>query len=102
VGFVAVWRVESPLQIRAPFPQSPRQGADCVGCGWRGHRFAFKDVFGELPKGRIIYSIREPFSVEDYIECEGFEGRSEEITIRDNHVRQTEGQLVRGPKTRVL
>ncbi|MFC6584118.1 mechanosensitive ion channel family protein [Sulfitobacter aestuariivivens] len=58
--------------------------------------FAFKDVFENFLAG-VLLLIREPFSIDDYIECEDIEGQVEEITIRDTHVRQTDGQLVVAP-----
>jgi len=49
--------------------------------------FAFKGFVSRNFLQGLLLLIREPFSVEDYIECEGFEGQVEEITIRDTHVR---------------
>ena len=55
--------------------------------------FAFKDIFENFIAGMLIL-LREPFQLNDFIECEGYEGWVEEITIRDTRIRQTDGQPV--------
>lgn len=55
--------------------------------------FAFKDIFENFFAG-ILILFREPFQLNDFIECQNFEGFGEEITIRDTHIRLTEGQRV--------
>ena len=35
----------------------------------------------------------------DYIECEGLEGKVENILVRETHIRQTDGQLVMVPNS---
>ena len=42
----------------------------------------------------MLILLREPFQLGDFIECQSLEGFVEEITIRDTHVRQTDGQRV--------
>ncbi|MEM6325132.1 MAG: mechanosensitive ion channel family protein, partial [Pseudomonadota bacterium] len=46
--------------------------------------------------------LREPFRIGDHIECDGVEGKVETITIRDSHIRQTDGQLVVVPNAQLF
>lgn len=55
--------------------------------------FAFKDIFENFIAGMLIL-FRAPFELGDYIECEGIEGKVEDISIRDTRIRQTDGQPV--------
>jgi small-conductance mechanosensitive channel len=41
----------------------------------------------------ILILYREPMRLHDHIFCDDIEGEVEKITIRDTHVRQTDGQL---------
>ena len=72
---------------------TPGKALTALGVGGVAIRFAFKDVFENFLAG-ILLLIRDPFSIGDYIDCESIEGQVEEITIRDTHIRQTDGQLV--------
>jgi small-conductance mechanosensitive channel len=92
-----MWLFGVLIAVTIAFPTiTPGKALTALGVGGVAIGFAFKDVFENFLAG-ILLLIREPFSVEDYIECEGFEGQVEEITIRDTHVRQTDGQLVVAP-----
>ena len=94
---VGMWLFGVLIAVTIAFPTiTPGKALTALGVGGVAIGFAFKDVFENFLAG-ILLLIREPFSVEDYIECEGFEGQVEEITIRDTHVRQTDGQLVVAP-----
>ncbi|MGQ9371328.1 mechanosensitive ion channel family protein [Azospirillum sp. ST 5-10] len=64
-----------------------------LGLGSIAIGFAFKDILENFLAG-ILILYREPFRLDDYIECTGIEGKVEEITIRDTHIRQTDGQRV--------
>ncbi|WP_312746458.1 mechanosensitive ion channel family protein [Candidatus Nitrospira neomarina] len=64
-----------------------------LGLGSIAIGFAFKDIF-EIFLAGILILLREPFQLGDVIECEELEGFVEEITIRDTHIRQTDGQRV--------
>ena len=94
---VGMWLFGVLIAVTIAFPTiTPGKALTALGVGGVAIGFAFKDVFENFLAG-ILLLIREPFAVEDYIECEGFEGQVEEITIRDTHVRQTDGQLVVAP-----
>lgn len=64
-----------------------------LGLGSVAIGFAFKDIFENFIAGMLIL-LREPFQLNDFIECEGEEGWVEEITIRDTRIRQPDGQPV--------
>ncbi len=94
---VGLWLFAFLVTVTIAFPTiTPGRALTALGVGGVAIGFAFKDVFENFLAG-ILLLIREPFSVEDYIECEGIEGQVEVITIRDTHIRQTDGQLVVAP-----
>ncbi len=72
---------------------TPAKALTALGLGSIAIGFAFKDIFENFIAGMLIL-LREPFELGDFIECQGLEGFVEEITIRDTHIRQTDGQRV--------
>lgn len=72
---------------------SPGQVVTALGLGSIAIGFAFKDILENFIAGVLIL-YREPFRLGDFIDCNGIEGRVEEITIRDTHIRQTDGVRV--------
>ncbi|QDV38645.1 mechanosensitive ion channel family protein [Tautonia plasticadhaerens] len=72
---------------------TPAKALTALGLGSIAVGFAFKDIFENFIAGMLIL-LREPFQLGDCIECQGLEGFVEEITIRDTHIRQTDGQRV--------
>lgn len=94
---VGLWLMGVLVAVTIAFPTiTPGKALTALGVGGVAIGFAFKDVFENFLAG-VLLLIREPFSIEDYIECENIDGQVEEITIRDTHVRQTDGQLVVAP-----
>ena len=94
---VSMWLFAVLIAITIAFPTvTPGRAITALGIGGVAIGFAFKDVFENFLAG-ILLLIREPFQTDDYIECEGIEGQVEEITIRDTHIRQTDGQRVVAP-----
>ncbi|UWR23989.1 mechanosensitive ion channel family protein [Sulfitobacter sp. S190] len=94
---VGLWLFGTLIAVTIAFPTiTPGRALTALGVGGVAIGFAFKDVFENFLAG-VLLLIREPFSIEDYIECEEIDGQVEEITIRDTHVRQTDGQLVVAP-----
>jgi len=59
---------------------------------------AFKDIFENSFAG-ILLLWRFPFENGDYIECEGLEGRVEEILIRMTKIGKTTGEAVVVPNS---
>lgn len=94
---VGLWLFGVLIAVTIAFPTiTPGRALTALGVGGVAIGFAFKDVFENFLAG-ILLLIREPFAIDDYIECEDIEGQVEEITIRDTHIRQTDGQLVVAP-----
>lgn len=94
---VSIWLFGILIAVTIAFPTiTPGKALTALGVGGVAIGFAFKDVFENFLAG-VLLLIREPFSIEDFIDCEDIEGQVEEITIRDTHVRQTDGQLVVAP-----
>jgi small-conductance mechanosensitive channel len=94
---VSVWLFGLLIAVTIAFPTvTPGRALTALGVGGVAIGFAFKDVFENFLAG-VLLLIREPFSIDDFIECEDIDGKVEEITIRDTHVRQTDGQLVVAP-----
>ncbi|KIN65077.1 putative small-conductance mechanosensitive ion channel [Sulfitobacter noctilucicola] len=94
---VGLWLFGVLIAVTIAFPTiTPGRALTALGVGGVAIGFAFKDVFENFLAG-ILLLVREPFAIEDYIECEDIEGQVEEITIRDTHIRQTDGQLVVAP-----
>lgn len=63
--------------------------------------FAFKDIIENLIAGFIILW-RYPVEIGDYIECDGINGKVEDINIRATHLRQVDGDLVIVPNSKLF
>ncbi len=91
---VGLWLFGVLIAITIAFPSiTPGRAVTALGVGGVAIGFAFKDVFENFLAGLLLL-IREPFQRGDFIECEGIDGQVEVFTIRDTHIRQTDGQLV--------
>lgn len=89
-----LWLMGLLIALAIVFPTiTPAKALTTLGLGSVAIGFAFKDTFENFLAG-ILILLREPFAITDYVECEDIDGQIEEITIRDTHVRQTDGQLV--------
>ncbi|KIN61031.1 putative small-conductance mechanosensitive ion channel [Sulfitobacter noctilucae] len=96
---VGVWLFGTLIAVTIAFPTiTPGRALTALGVGGVAIGFAFKDVFENFLAG-VLLLLREPFSIDDYIDCEDIDGQVEEITIRDTHIRQTDGQLVVAPNS---
>ncbi|HYE52905.1 MAG TPA: mechanosensitive ion channel family protein [Azospirillaceae bacterium] len=72
---------------------TPGRVVTALGLGSIAVGFAFKDILENFIAG-ILILYREPFRLGDYVECNGVTGRIEVITIRDTHIRETDGERV--------
>lgn len=91
---VGLWLIGLLMALTVIFPSvTPGKALTTLGLGSVAIGFAFKDTFENFLAG-ILILLREPFQIDDHIECEDVEGQVEDITIRDSHIRQTDGQLV--------
>ncbi len=94
IAAIVVWLGGVLVAATIAFPEmSPTDLLAALGIGSVAIGFAFKDIFENFLAG-ILILYREPMRLRDYIRCEDVEGQVEKITIRDTHVRQTDGQLV--------
>jgi len=94
---IAVWLVGLMIAAIVIFPNlTPTSALAGLGLGSVAIGFAFKDVFENFLAGIIILFRRE-MRIGDHIECQGLEGEVEQITIRETHIRRTDGQLVITP-----
>ncbi len=94
---VGLWLMGALIALTIAFPSiTPGRALTALGVGGVAIGFAFKDVFENFLAG-VLLLIREPFSKSDFIECQGIDGQVEDITVRDTHIRQTDGQLVVAP-----
>jgi len=75
---------------------TPGEALAGLGIGSIAIGLAFKDIFENFLAG-ILLMMRKPMRIGDFIECEGVEGKVEDITIRDTFVRRTDGVLVMLP-----
>lgn len=91
---ILIWLLGLLVAAIVVFPSlTPASVLTGIGLGSVAIGFAFRDVFENFLAG-ILILFREPFRLKDFIECEGYEGFVEEITIRDTHIRQVDGQRV--------
>lgn len=89
-----IWILGVLIAITVAFPSvTPSKALTAIGLGSIAIGFAFKDVFENFLAG-ILILYREPMRIGDHIHCADVEGKVERISIRDTHVRQTDGQLV--------
>lgn len=91
---IGIWVVGLVVASIVVFPTiTPGDMIAALGIGSLAIGFAFKDIFENFMAG-ILILYRRPMRIGDYMECDGVEGRVEKISIRDTHVRRTDGQLV--------
>ena len=94
---IGVWVLGVLIAATVLFPSlEPASILAALGVGGIAIGFAFKDIFENFMAGAMIM-LRKPMRIGDFIQCEGVEGKVEEITIRDTYVRQTDDQLVMMP-----
>lgn len=94
---VTIWAIGLLISATIIFPNlTPANLVAGLGLGSIAVGFAFKDIFENFLAGVLIL-LREPMRIGDFIECNGVEGRVEEITLRDTYIRQVDGQLVLVP-----
>lgn len=99
VSSVFVWVFGILIASAIVFPSiTPGSVLASLGVAGVAIGFAFRDIFENFMAG-IMIMLREPMRIGDFVECEGVEGRIEEITIRDTFIRQTDSQLILMPNS---
>jgi len=102
LSYIGIWIVGILASAIVMFPSlTPGKVLTAIGLGSIAIGFAFKDIFENFIAGMLIL-LREPFQLKDFIECEEIEGFVEDITIRDTHIRQTDGQRVVVPNAKLF
>jgi small-conductance mechanosensitive channel len=69
-----------------------------LGFGSVAIGFAFKDIFENFLAG-ILIMMRKKMRIGDMIECEGVEGRVEQITLRETYLRRLSNELTIVPNS---
>ncbi len=88
------WIVGLMIAAVVVFPDlTPSSMIAGLGIGTVAVGFAFKDIFENFFAGVFIL-LRKDMRIGDFIECEDIEGWVEDISIRETHIRETDGELV--------
>ena len=96
---LGVWVLGIMIAAIILFPNlTPTKMLAGLGIGSVAIGFAFKDIFENFLAG-ILILLRREMRIGDYIECEGLEGKVENILVRETHIRQTDGQLLMVPNS---
>ncbi|OXT00914.1 mechanosensitive ion channel protein MscS [Notoacmeibacter marinus] len=91
---IAIWVLGFMVAAVVMFPSlTPASMLAGLGIGTVAIGFAFKDIFENFLAG-IIILFRKEMRTGDFIECEGIEGRVQRISVRETHIRRTDGQLI--------
>ncbi|RLQ88291.1 mechanosensitive ion channel family protein [Notoacmeibacter ruber] len=91
---IGIWVLGIMVAAVVMFPSlTPASMLAGLGIGTVAIGFAFKDIFENFLAG-IIILFRKEMRTGDFIECEGIEGRVQRISVRETHIRRTDGQLI--------
>ena len=94
IGGLITWLLGIMIAAIIVFPNlTPASMLAGLGIGSVAIGFAFKDVFENFLAGVFIL-LRKDMRIGDYVECEGIDGQVEQISIRETHIRETDGELV--------
>ena len=99
---IAVWTIGILIAAAIVFPSlTPAKILAALGLGSIAIGFAFQDIFENFLAG-VMIMLRKTMRIGDFIECEGVEGKIEQINVRDTYIRQTDGQLVLMPNSKLF
>ena len=99
---IGIWTVGILVAAAIVFPSlTPAKILAALGLGSIAIGFAFQDIFENFLAG-VMIMLRKTMRIGDYIKCENIEGQIEQINIRDSYVRQTDGQLVLVPNSKLF
>ena len=91
---IVIWVLAIMVAAVVIFPGlTPASMLAGLGLGSVAIGFAFKDIFENFLAG-IIILLRNAMRIGDFIECDDISGQVEDISLRETHVRRTDGQLV--------
>jgi small-conductance mechanosensitive channel len=96
---ISIWIVGIMTAAIIIFPGlTPAKALGAMGVISIAVGFAFKDIFENFFAG-ILLLWRFPFERGDFIECEGIEGRVEDVTVRMTQIRKVSGELMVVPNS---
>jgi small-conductance mechanosensitive channel len=96
---ISIWIVGIMTAAIIVFPGlTPAKALGAMGVISIAVGFAFKDIFENFFAG-ILLLWRFPFERGDFIECEGIEGRVEDVTVRMTQIRKVSGELIVVPNS---
>lgn len=96
---MSIWAVGLLISITVLLPNLTLSSIVAgLGVGTVAVGFAFKDVFENFMAG-VLLMLREKMRIGDYIECEGVEGKVEQISLRETHVRRLSNELAVVPNS---
>lgn len=99
---ILVWTIGILVAAAIVFPSlTPAKILAALGLGSIAIGFAFQDIFENFLAG-VMIMLRRTMRIGDFIECEGVEGKIEQINIRDTYIRQTDNQLVLMPNSKLF
>ena len=99
---ILVWTLGILIALTIIFPSlTPAKMLAALGLGSIAIGFAFQDIFENFLAGMMIM-LREKMRIGDFIKCEDVEGSIEQINIRDSYIRQTDGQLILVPNSKLF
>ncbi|MCH2547502.1 MAG: mechanosensitive ion channel family protein [Alphaproteobacteria bacterium] len=91
---IAIWLLGLLVAAMVIFPGlTPSNALGALGLFSLAIGFAFKDIFENFFAG-ILMLWKFPFENEDYIECEGIEGKIVSITVRQTLILKTSGEMI--------
>lgn len=97
-----IWFLGVLIATVVAFPSvTPGRALTTLGLSSIAIGFAFKDIIENFLAGTLIL-LREPFILGDFITCGEYRGFVEEITVRDTHIRQSDGQRVVLPNAKLF
>ena len=96
---VTLWSVGFLIAVTVVFPSlTPAKLLTALGLGSVAVGLAFKDIFENFFAG-ILIMLRKPMNIGDFVQCEGVEGRVEQISVRETYIRQIDDQLILVPNS---
>lgn len=94
LSVILIWILGILISAAILFPSvTPANLLATLGLGSVAVGFAFKDIFENFMAG-ILILLREPFHVGDYIQTKTEEGEVEHISVRNTHLRRSDGVRV--------
>ncbi len=99
---IGVWTFGSLIALTIVIPSlTPAKMLAALGLGSIAIGFAFQDIFENFLAG-IMIMLRKPMRIGDFIVCGDVKGKIEQINIRDSFIRQTDGQLILVPNSKLF